>query len=127
MSGILLFSTVTITLALVSYSIGVWSERISRFLQAWHVFMFWTGFLFDVSGTVAMHFISEDAFNLRDLHTLTGQIALWLMLAHALWATLVMRSNNTKLRKKFHLYSIIVWMVWLVPYMGGMIMGMKHG
>jgi len=127
MSGILLFSTVTITLALVFYSIGVWSERISRFLQAWHVVMFWTGFLFDVSGTVAMHFISEDPFNLRDPHTLTGQIALWLMLAHALWATLVMRSNNTKLRKKFHLYSIIVWMVWLVPYMGGMIMGMKHG
>ena len=125
MSGILLFSTVTITLALVFYSIGVWSERISRFLKGWHLTMFWTGFLFDVSGTVAMHFISDNPFDLSDPHTLTGQIALWLMLAHAIWASRVVRRNKTALRKKFHRYSILVWMVWLVPYIGGMIMGMR--
>ncbi len=125
MSEILLFSTVTITLALVFYSIGVWSERISRFLQRWHVVMFWTGFLFDVCGTAAMHFISDHPFDLSDPHTLTGQIALWLMLAHAVWATRVVGRNNTVLRKKFHRYSIFVWLVWLVPYIGGMIMGMK--
>ena len=126
MSGILLFSTVTITLALIFYSIGVWSERISRFLKSWHVTMFWTGFLFDVCGTVAMHFISDNPFDLSDPHTLTGQIALWLMLAHALWATSVVRTNKTALRQKFHRYSILVWIVWLVPYIGGMIIGMQH-
>ena len=86
MSPILLFSTVTITLALVFYSLGVWAERISRYLKKWHVITFWIGFTFDVTGTVAMHFISKHLFDLTDFHTLTGQIALWLMLAHAIWA-----------------------------------------
>jgi len=125
MSVILLVSTITITLALVFYSIGVWSERISRYLKPWHVVTFWTGFVFDVTGTAAMHFISENPFDLSDAHTLTGQIALWLMLAHASWATVVIRRNNTTLRKKFHRYSLFVWLVWLVTYIGGMIMGMS--
>jgi uncharacterized repeat protein (TIGR03987 family) len=125
MSAILLFSTITITLALIFYSLGVWSEQITRYLRLWHVFTFWIGFTFDVCGTVAMHFISESPFDLTDLHTLTGQIALWLMLGHAIWATVVVRRNNIRLRKKFHRYSLFVWLVWLVPYIGGMIMGMN--
>ena len=125
MSAILIFSTVTITLALVFYSLGVWAEQISRFLTKWHVWMFWTGFVFDVTGTLAMHFISENPFNLLDLHTLTGQIALWFMLAHAIWATVVVKRNNIRLRKKFHRYSLFVWLIWLVPYIGGMIIGMR--
>jgi len=125
MSVILLISTITITLALVFYSIGVWSERISRYLKPWHVATFWTGFVFDVTGTTAMHFISENPFDLSDPHTLTGQIALWLMLAHASWATVVIRRNKTALRKKFHRYSLFVWLVWLVPYIGVIIMGMS--
>ncbi len=83
------------------------------------------GFAFDVTGTIAMHFISENPFDLTDFHTLTGQIALWLMLAHAIWATRVVRNKNEKLRIKFHRYSFFVWMVWLIPYFGGMIAGMS--
>jgi hypothetical protein len=37
-----------ITLALLFYSIGVWSERISRYLKPWHIAAFWTGFIFYV-------------------------------------------------------------------------------
>lgn len=125
MSSLLLFSTITITLALLFYSLGVWAERFSRYLKKWHVVTFWTGFAFDVTGTVAMHFISDHPFDLTDLHTLTGQIALWLMLAHAIWATLVVRNNNEKLRVKFHQYSLFVWLIWLIPYFGGMIAGMS--
>lgn len=125
MSALLIFSTVTITLALVFYSIGVWAERFSKMLKKWHVVTFWIGFTFDVTGTTAMHFISENPFDLTDLHTLTGQIALWLMLAHAIWATSVVRKNKTDWQKKFHRYSLAVWLVWLVPYFGGMFLGMS--
>ena len=123
---LLLFSTITITLALIFYSIGVWAERFSRMLKKWHVVTFWTGFGFDVTGTLAMHFISDNPFDLTDIHTLTGQIALWLMLFHAIWATTVVRKNKTELRKKFHRYSLLVWLIWLIPYLGGMIMGMNN-
>jgi len=125
MSNILIFSTVTITLALLFYSIGVWAERYSKYLKLWHVVTFWIGFTFDVAGTSAMHYISDHPFDLTNMHTLTGQIAIWLMLAHAIWATLVVSKNRIELRKSFHSYSLFVWLIWLVPYIGGMFLGMN--
>ena len=119
-------SAILITLALVFYSTGVWAERITRYLKGWHVAAFWTGFLFDVSGTWAMGRLSDDPFNILDTHTLTGQIALWLMLAHAIWATFVVKKGSDSFRKQFHRYSMIVWLIWLIPYIGGMMMGMSE-
>lgn len=125
MSMFMVLSVTLITLALIFYSTGIWSERFARYLKGWHVAAFWTGFTFDVTGTLAMSRLSEDPFNLLHLHTLTGQIALWLMLAHAIWATYVVKKGSENSRRKFHRYSIIVWLIWLIPYFGGMIMGMS--
>ena len=125
MSVELIVSSILITLALIFYSLGIWSERIARYLKPWHVAAFWLGFLFDVSGTLAMHRMAEGQFDLLEPHTLTGQIALWLMLAHAIWATYVIRRGSDALRRGFHRYSLFVWLVWLVPYFGGMYLGMK--
>jgi uncharacterized repeat protein (TIGR03987 family) len=46
------------------------------------------------------------------------------MLAHAIWATYVVRKGDEKTRIGFHRYSLIVWLIWLIPYFGGMFMGM---
>ncbi|MGB5302453.1 MAG: HsmA family protein [Gemmatimonadota bacterium] len=116
---------VLITLALVFYSTGVWAERIVRYLKPWHVAAFWTGFAFDVAGTWAMHRLATGPFDLLAAHTLTGQIALWLMLIHAAWATRVVRAGTEQAREGFHRYSVIVWLIWLIPYFGGMYMGMS--
>ncbi len=126
MSTLLILSTILITLALVFYSTGIWSERFAKYLKGWHVAMFWTGFIFDVSGTLAMTRLANHSFNLLELHTLTGQIALWLMLIHAIWATYVVSKGSEMSRKRFHRYSLMVWIIWLVPYFGGMIMGMRR-
>jgi len=125
MPTILVVATVLITLALIFYSLGVWAERIARYLKPWHVAAFWTGFAFDVSGTWVMHIMSQGPFEPTDSHTLTGQIALWLMLAHAIWATWVAHKGSEKARKGFHRYSLVVWLIWLVPYFGGMYLGMR--
>ena len=118
-------SATLITLALIFYSLGVWAERIARYLKPWHVAAFWTGCVFDVSGTWAMHRMATGPFDLLEWHTLTGQIALWLMLAHAIWATWVARRGSEEARTGFHRYSLFVWLVWLVPYFGGMYLGMS--
>ena len=118
-------SAILITLALIFYSVGVWSERVVRYLKPWHVTAFWVGFVFDVSGTLAMHRIAKGPFDLWEPHTLTGQIALWLMLAHAMWATQVIRKGSDEVRKGFHRYSLFVWLIWLVPYFGGMYLAMR--
>lgn len=123
MSTQLIISTVLITLALTFYSIGVWSERLARYLNKRHVMAFWTGFIFDISGTLAMHGISDRPFDIFELHTLTGQIALWLMFAHAVWASSVVINGAEKKRIEFHRYSLVVWIIWLVPYFGGMYIG----
>jgi uncharacterized repeat protein (TIGR03987 family) len=124
MTTFMILSTLLITLALIFYSLGVWAERFARYLKGWHVIAFWTGFAFDVSGTWAMTKLSSDPFDITDPHTLTGQLALWLMLTHAIWATFVVLKGNEKHRIEFHTYSLMVWLFWLIPYLGGMLMGM---
>lgn len=124
--GLVAASATLITLALVFYSLGVWSERFARYLKPWHVVAFWTGFLFDLSGTWAMHHLAQGRFDLGDPHTLTGQIALWLMLAHAIWATEVVRRGSEQARAGFHRYSLLVWLVWLVPYFSGVYLAMHR-
>jgi uncharacterized repeat protein (TIGR03987 family) len=118
-------AAVLITLALAFYSLGVWAERIARYLRPWHVAAFWLGFAFDVSGTWAMHRMADGPFNILEPHTLTGQIALWLMLVHAAWATRVARGGSETARTDFHRYSLAVWLVWLVPYFSGLYLGMR--
>lgn len=122
----LILSSILITLALAFYSAGIWAERIARYLKPWHVVLFWTGFVFDVSGTACMHKMAGGVMNFLEPHTLTGQIALWLMFVHAVWATIVVRKGNEAMKVKFHRYSIFVWLVWLIPYFGGMFLAMGH-
>lgn len=124
MSVLMIVSSVLITLALFFYSLGVWSERIVRDLRTWHVIVFWIGLLFDISGTWAMHLMSTHPFDLSDPHSITGQIALWLMFIHVLWATWVVRNGSKQARSGFNKYSICVWLIWLVPYFGGVYIGM---
>ena len=124
MTPLTILSTVLITLALAFYTLGVWAERTKRYLKAWHVIAFWIGFLFDVSGTFAMHKLAQGPFDILEPHTLTGQIALWLMLLHSSWASIVIKMGKESMRIKFHNYSLFVWIIWLIPYFGGMYIGM---
>ena len=123
MSDALTVSTVLITLALVFYTLGVWAERIKRYLMPWHLAAFWLGLAFDTAGTCAMERIGG-GIDWTSLHTLTGMAAILLMAAHAIWATIVVRRNDERLRASFHRLSLVVWLIWLVPYLGGMIAGM---
>jgi uncharacterized repeat protein (TIGR03987 family) len=47
------------------------------------------------------------------------------MFFHAIWATRVVRSGNEEAKIRFHRFSLGVWLVWLVPYFGGMALGMR--
>jgi uncharacterized repeat protein (TIGR03987 family) len=111
-------STVIITLALVFYSIGVWSERISGRLKAWHLIFFWLGFLCDTWGTGMMF---EMAGGMTfDVHGLTGVIAIALMFVHAVWASVVLVRKDERWITSFHRFSVAVWLIWLVPYLSPM-------
>lgn len=121
----LILAIITITLALVFYTIGVFSERRSGSLKKKHVILFWVGLLFDTTGTTIMSTMSNEG-SLLSLHGLTGMMAIVLMLFHAIWATVVHVKNDLEKSKKFHKFSIVVWLVWLVPYILGVYVGMGH-
>jgi hypothetical protein len=72
--------------------------------------------------TLALVFYSTGIWAER----ISGQIALWLMLAHAIWATIVIRNKNKYMMVRFHRYSLFVWIIWLIPYFGGMYLAMNH-
>jgi uncharacterized repeat protein (TIGR03987 family) len=59
-----------------------------------------------------------------DLHGVTGVVAIVLMLIHAVWATVVLIRKDERLIYSFHRFSVVVWLIWLVPYLSPMIFGM---
>lgn len=131
MDGKLIAAIITITLALVFYTIGVFSERRSNTLKKSHVITFWLGLLCDTTGTTLMSLIAKSGVDnistmSKNIHGITGLLAIVLMLVHALWATWVLTKGNEEKKEVFHKFSIVVWAIWLVPYVVGMIIGMTN-
>lgn len=120
----LIYAIITITLALVFYTIGVWSEKIQGKLNKWHLVIFYIGLVFDTTGTVIMSKIASGGFKLN-FHGITGLIAILLMFFHVLWATVVLIKKDEMVKVKFHKFSIIVWIIWLIPFISGAIFGMS--
>ena len=115
---------IVINLALVFYSIGVWSERIQGKLKWWHLAFFGVGLFCDTWGTGLMF---EMAGGMTfDIHGLTGLLAIVLMLIHALWALIVLLRKDEQALKSFHRFSVFVWLIWLIPYLSPIFLGMGN-
>ena len=122
MTSELVISTTLISFALVFYSIGVWSERLSGRLKGWHLVFFWVGLGFDTAGT-GMMFEMAGGIG-ADIHSVTGIIAILLMFIHAVWASIVLAIRNEKAILNFHHFSVFVWIIWLIPYLTGFVVSM---
>ena len=124
MPTVVLIATIFITFALIFYSIGVWAEKLSGRLKGWHLAFFWSGLVCDTIGTGIM---IDMAGGLGfDIHGLTGVTAILLMIIHAIWATAVLVRKDEKAITNFHKFSIVVWLIWLVPYFNGFFAGMRQ-
>ena len=105
--------------ALIFYSIGVWSERISGKLRVWHLVFFFLGLICDTWGTGLMiEMVGGMSF---DIHGITGLLAIILMIIHAVWALIVLIKKNEKAIANFHKFSLVVWIIWLIPYLSPMV------
>ena len=111
-----------ISLALIFYTIGVWSERFQGKLKAWHLVFFFLGLICDTLGTGLMFELAGGLT--ADVHGITGLIAIILMVIHAIWATIVLARKDEQWIKNFHKFSIVVWLIWLIPYSSPMFMQM---
>jgi uncharacterized repeat protein (TIGR03987 family) len=124
MTNLMIASTILISLALVFYSIGVWSERLAGRLKAWHLIFFWGGLVFDTTGTgIMMDMAGGLTF---DLHGVTGVLAILLMIIHAIWASAVLVRRDEQAILNFHKFSVVVWAIWLIPYFSGVLLPMRR-
>ncbi len=115
-------ASIIMAAALVFYSIGVWSERISGQLKPWHLIFFVLGLICDTWGTGMMfEMVGGMTF---DIHGITGVIAIVLMLIHAVWAFIVLIKKDEKAINNFHKFSVAVWFIWLIPYFSPMFFAM---
>ena len=105
---LLITAICVISSALICYTIGVWGERFQGQLKAWHLWFFVLGLYADAT-----------------VHTVTGIIAICLMLIHAIWAIWTYFKGSLKAKQHFNRFSIVVWFIWLIPYCIGIYMGMS--
>ena len=124
----LLPAIILITLALVFYTIGVWAERAQKVLKGWHAVFFGLGLAADASGTYLMSLIANESRAagveqsiLTQIMAVTGVIALLLRAVHLLWAVVVLVRDREAEKHRFHRFSVVVWAIWLVPYLTGAI------
>lgn len=126
MSPLLIKAVIAITLALIFYTIGVWSEHKAKLLKPAHLVFFWLGLCMDTAGTMMMSKLTDGVSGgLTGAHGITGLIAIILMFIHAIWATIVLVRKDEKAAHTFHRFSLMVWVIWLIPFILGMIMGMR--
>ena len=123
----LTYAIIFINFALIFYSIGVWSEKIQGILKAWHLTFFYFGLVCDTTGTWIMENIARSIGNITSnsyFHSITGVLAIILMLVHAFWATFVLIKKDDLMINKFHKFSIFVWIIWLIPFISGFVFRM---
>ena len=84
MPTLLLTAVILFTVALVLYSISVWSERIQDQLKGWHVAVFGAGVCIDVTATLlTIKFVGGIVYT---PHALFGFASVFLMICHFTWA-----------------------------------------
>ncbi|MDF2523607.1 MAG: putative rane protein [Clostridiales bacterium] len=121
----LIYAIIFINMALIFYTVAVWGEKLQGNLKWWHLSLFWIGLLFDTLGTISMSRVASEGFKLN-FHGISGGLAILLMLFHTLWATQVIIKSNQNIKKKFHKFSLLVWLIWLIPFISGAVLGMMQ-
>lgn len=123
MSPLLITAIVIITLALVFYSIGVIGEARRKNLLWRDVIWFGFGLVADFIGTMTMRQISQSGEGVlapwaNTLMTISGTAAIILMLVHIVFAVVVML-KFPNYREKFHKWSVVIYIFWLISYISG--------
>ncbi len=60
-----------------------------------------------------------------NLHSVAGALAILLMLGNAIWAAYVFKNRDERAQINYAKYSMIVWFVWLIPFVSSVNYPMK--
>jgi len=115
-------ATALFTVALILYSIAIWSGRLAGELKAWHLVVFSLGVISDALGVwITIELIGAIVLT---PHAIFGFTALALMVLHFIWAVFAFKTGRQK-SPHFHQFGIIVWCVWVLSYLSGFLTGIQ--
>lgn len=124
MRPIIAVSVISITLALVLYTIAAWRNWRLKTLTTGHLVLLWLGLAADALATRMMA-MSVKVTN-WDFHTISGYSALALMAVLTIAGTWAKRTDRTTLLAGFHRVLVPAWIIWCVSYATGVWIGMQR-
>ncbi len=113
-----------VTLALISYSIGIISEQVKKKIIPRVLIFITLGVFLDVTATIFMILGSKNSpFT---IHGFIGYSALFLMLIELvmIWRVYNKSGMNAHVPKRVHLYSRIAYIWWVIAYITGSLIAM---
>jgi uncharacterized repeat protein (TIGR03987 family) len=125
MKPIILISVISITTALVLYTIAVWRNWRMKLLTTAHVVLLWCGLAADALATKMMG-LSIEGDIVWDFHTISGYTGLALMALMATVGSWAKYSGNEAMLTSFHRFAIPVWIIWVASYVTGVIIGIQR-
>jgi len=113
-----------VTLALISYSIGIISEQVKKKIIPRVLVFITLGVILDVTATIFMILGSKNSpFT---IHGFVGYSALLVMLIELvrIWRTYNKSGMYAEVPKGLHLYSRVAYIWWVVAYITGSLIAM---
>ncbi|MGI9341736.1 MAG: hypothetical protein ACR2QV_02735 [Gammaproteobacteria bacterium] len=125
MKPIILISVISITTALLLYSIAVARNwRLKRLTTA-HVVLLWLGLATDALATRMMGLSLEGGI-VWDFHTISGYLGLGLMGVLAIVGSWARLTGRDAILNGFHRYAVPVWVIWVASYVTGVVIGIQR-
>lgn len=113
----ILIGAITVTAALLSYSIAVITEQVTKKVNYFILIFLSLGLILDITATSFMIYgSSNSAFT---LHGLLGYSALLAMMidTYLIWKNYLKYGANIK--KSIHRYSLIAYIYWVIAFITG--------
>ena len=124
MKTILIFGTIIVNFALISYSIAIINEQRKKIINPLILLFLTIGVILDISATCCMIIGSSRPW--YSLHGLLGYSSLALMLIDTIlvWKFKLGNGYMVNVPKVLHLYSRIAYIWWVIAYITGALMVM---
>ena len=125
MRPIIIVSVISITTALVLYTIAIWRNWQLKALTTAQIVLLWLGLVADVLATQMMG-LSIEGEIVWDFHTISGYAGLALMAMLAVAGTWAKRSGTEPIVRNFHRVAVPVWVIWVASYVTGVVIGIQR-
>lgn len=122
---IILVSVVSITTALVLYTIAIWRNWRMKLLTTAHLIMLWFALAADALATQMMG-LSIEGEIVWDFHTISGYAGLGLMAVLTIVGSWAKWSHREVVLTSFHRFAIPIWIIWVASYVTGVVIGIQR-